>query len=264
MLVISLQHGVLSGESGFTLSNFTDVLGDPLYRDVALTTFQIATIAMVIQLAIAVPIAYVLAYKAGSFEIAAAALPRARRRAQPDGPHLRLADAARPRGADQRGPAADRADRRADRRAAVQQVRGHRRALDQLPHLHRDPDLRGDEGRRPQPVRGRPRPRRRLVDDHPPGAAAADRPGDLRRPAVGLHPAVHRLRQPDAGRRHQRLHARPGGQRPRARERRPQRRRGDEPADAVRLGDLRGDRLPAGEDQAARDRERGLARRTTP
>ena len=69
MLVIALQHGVLSGDSGFTLNNFTDVLGDPLYRDVAWTTFQIATIAMVIQLCIAVPIAYVLAYKAGRFEI---------------------------------------------------------------------------------------------------------------------------------------------------------------------------------------------------
>ena len=69
MLVIALQHGVLSGDSGFTLTNFTDVLGDPLYRDVAWTTFQIATIAMLIQLCIAVPIAYVLAYKAGRFEL---------------------------------------------------------------------------------------------------------------------------------------------------------------------------------------------------
>ncbi|HXV52186.1 MAG TPA: ABC transporter permease [Solirubrobacterales bacterium] len=69
MLVISLQHGVLSGDSGFTLSNFTDVIGDPLYRDVAWTTVQIATIAMLIQLCIAVPIAYVLAYKAGRFEV---------------------------------------------------------------------------------------------------------------------------------------------------------------------------------------------------
>lgn len=69
MLIISLQYGVLSGSSGFTLTNFTDVLGDPLYRDVALTTFQIATAAMIIQLLIAVPIAYVLAYKAGKWEI---------------------------------------------------------------------------------------------------------------------------------------------------------------------------------------------------
>jgi spermidine/putrescine transport system permease protein len=69
MFVISLQHGILSGDSGFTLTNYTDVLTDPLYRDVAWTTVQIATIAMIIQLAIAVPVAYVLAYKAGRFEI---------------------------------------------------------------------------------------------------------------------------------------------------------------------------------------------------
>ena len=35
----------------------------------ALTTFQIATAAMVIQLAIAIPLAYVLAYRAGRFEL---------------------------------------------------------------------------------------------------------------------------------------------------------------------------------------------------
>jgi spermidine/putrescine transport system permease protein len=69
MLVIALQYGVLSGQSGFTLSNFGDVLGDELYREVALTTFQIATAAMVIQLLLAVPLAYVLAYKAGRWEI---------------------------------------------------------------------------------------------------------------------------------------------------------------------------------------------------
>ena len=33
MLVIALEHGVVSGQSGFTLSNFTDVLTDPLYRE---------------------------------------------------------------------------------------------------------------------------------------------------------------------------------------------------------------------------------------
>ncbi|MGH2987130.1 MAG: ABC transporter permease [Solirubrobacterales bacterium] len=69
MLGIALQHGLLSGASGFTLSNFTDILDDALYRDVAWTTLQIATAAMVIQLLIAVPLAYVLAYKAGRWEI---------------------------------------------------------------------------------------------------------------------------------------------------------------------------------------------------
>ena len=69
MLVISLQYGILSGSSGFTFSNYSDVFGDPLYRDVAWTTFQIATMAMLIQLAIAIPIAYVLAFKAGRWEL---------------------------------------------------------------------------------------------------------------------------------------------------------------------------------------------------
>jgi ABC-type spermidine/putrescine transport system permease subunit I len=69
MLVISLEHGVLSGRSGFTVTNFTDILTDPLYREVALTTVIIATSAMLIQLVIAVPLAYVLAFKAGRWEL---------------------------------------------------------------------------------------------------------------------------------------------------------------------------------------------------
>jgi ABC-type spermidine/putrescine transport system permease subunit I len=69
MLAISLEYGVLSGQSGFTLTNYSDALSDPLYREVAWTTVQIATIAMVVQLAIAVPIAYVLAFKAGKWEL---------------------------------------------------------------------------------------------------------------------------------------------------------------------------------------------------
>jgi spermidine/putrescine transport system permease protein len=69
MLVIALQYGVLSGESGFTLSNFGDVLGDELYREVALTTFEIATAAMLVQLIVAVPLAYVIAFKAGRWQL---------------------------------------------------------------------------------------------------------------------------------------------------------------------------------------------------
>jgi spermidine/putrescine transport system permease protein len=69
MLVIALQYGVLSETQGFTLTNFGDVLADPLYRDVAFTTVQIATAAMLIQLATAIPLAYILAYKAGRFEL---------------------------------------------------------------------------------------------------------------------------------------------------------------------------------------------------
>jgi ABC-type spermidine/putrescine transport system permease subunit I len=67
--VMAFEYGPLSGQDGFTLSNFTSIINDPLYRDVALTTFEIATIAMLVQLFIAVPLAYVLAFKAGRWEL---------------------------------------------------------------------------------------------------------------------------------------------------------------------------------------------------
>jgi len=69
LAVISFEWGPLSGHSGFTTSNFTSIFSDPLYRHVAVTTFEIATIAMLAQLFVAVPVAYVLAYKAGKFEL---------------------------------------------------------------------------------------------------------------------------------------------------------------------------------------------------
>jgi spermidine/putrescine transport system permease protein len=67
--VIAFEYGPLADQSGFTFSNFTGILNDPLYRDVALTTFEIATVAMVVQLLVAVPLAYVLAFKAGRWEL---------------------------------------------------------------------------------------------------------------------------------------------------------------------------------------------------
>jgi len=69
LVYFSFQYGDLTGSSGFTFSNFTDILGDPLYRKIALTTFEIATIAMIAQLIVGIPLAYVLAYKAGRFEL---------------------------------------------------------------------------------------------------------------------------------------------------------------------------------------------------
>lgn len=65
----SFQYGDLSGNSGFTFTNFTDILGDSLYREIAWTTFQIATIAMIAQLLVGLPLAYVIAFKAGRFEL---------------------------------------------------------------------------------------------------------------------------------------------------------------------------------------------------
>jgi spermidine/putrescine transport system permease protein len=69
LVYFSFQYGDLTGQSGFTFTNFSDILSDPLYREIALTTFEIATIAMIAQLIVGIPLAYVLAYKAGRFEL---------------------------------------------------------------------------------------------------------------------------------------------------------------------------------------------------
>lgn len=69
LVYFSFQYGDLTGQAGFTISNFTDTLTDPLYREIALTTFEIATIAMIAQLIVGIPLAYVLAYKSGRFEL---------------------------------------------------------------------------------------------------------------------------------------------------------------------------------------------------
>ena len=47
LVYFSFQYGDLTGQTGFTFTNFTDILSDPLYREIAWTTFQIATIAMI-------------------------------------------------------------------------------------------------------------------------------------------------------------------------------------------------------------------------
>ena len=52
-----------------SLDAYTSLLTDPLYRKVAITTIIIATSAMLAQLVIGVPLAYVMAFKAGRFEI---------------------------------------------------------------------------------------------------------------------------------------------------------------------------------------------------
>ncbi|HET6831233.1 MAG TPA: ABC transporter permease [Solirubrobacterales bacterium] len=71
MLGVAFDRGLLEGGTGFnlTLTNFTDVITDPLYLDVALTTFEIATAAMLVQLLVAVPLAYVIAFKAGRWQL---------------------------------------------------------------------------------------------------------------------------------------------------------------------------------------------------
>ncbi len=71
MAGVAFDRGILDGSTGFelTFTNFADVISDPLYREVALTTFQIATIAMLVQLLVAVPLAYVIAFKAGRWQL---------------------------------------------------------------------------------------------------------------------------------------------------------------------------------------------------
>ena len=71
MAGVAFDRGIAEGDPGFsfTLDNFADVLSDPLYRHVAVTTFVIATTAMLVQLVVAVPLAYVIAFKAGRWEL---------------------------------------------------------------------------------------------------------------------------------------------------------------------------------------------------
>jgi spermidine/putrescine transport system permease protein len=71
MFGVALDRGLLDGGVGFnfTLTNFADVISDPLNRKVALTTFEIATTAMIVQLVVAIPLAYVIAFKAGKWQV---------------------------------------------------------------------------------------------------------------------------------------------------------------------------------------------------
>jgi spermidine/putrescine transport system permease protein len=70
MVVISFRYASLFGfESGWTISNYVNVLSDPIYWDVAKDTVQMATIAMGVQLLIGFPLAYWIAFKAGRFEL---------------------------------------------------------------------------------------------------------------------------------------------------------------------------------------------------
>jgi len=70
MVVISFRYASLFGfESGWTISNYVNVLSDPIYWDVAKDTVLMATIAMGVQLLIGFPLAYWIAFKAGRFEL---------------------------------------------------------------------------------------------------------------------------------------------------------------------------------------------------
>ena len=70
MLKISFHHESLYDfRTGWTLDNYREIITDPIYRQVALDTFWIASAAMIIQLGIGLPLAYVMAFRAGRFEL---------------------------------------------------------------------------------------------------------------------------------------------------------------------------------------------------
>jgi ABC-type spermidine/putrescine transport system permease subunit I len=69
LFLISLGMEVGRGQSIWSLDAYASILTDPLYRKVALTTVFIATCAMFAQLIIGVPLAAVMAFKAGRFEV---------------------------------------------------------------------------------------------------------------------------------------------------------------------------------------------------
>lgn len=69
LALISVGMGINGAESMWSVDAYTSLLSDSLYLSIAKTTIIIATSAMVIQLIIGVPLAYVMAFKAGRFEI---------------------------------------------------------------------------------------------------------------------------------------------------------------------------------------------------
>jgi spermidine/putrescine transport system permease protein len=70
LLIMSFEHNSLySTATGFTLDNFRTLFTDPAYRVVARDTLIMATSAMALQLAIAFPLSYFIAFKAGRWEL---------------------------------------------------------------------------------------------------------------------------------------------------------------------------------------------------
>jgi ABC-type spermidine/putrescine transport system permease subunit I len=69
LALISVGMGTNGAASIWSLSNYTSLLTSSLYLTIAKTTVFIATSAMVVQLILGVPFAYIMAFKAGRFEI---------------------------------------------------------------------------------------------------------------------------------------------------------------------------------------------------
>ncbi len=69
LFLISVGLGIGHQENAWTIDTYTGLFTDPLYRRVAVTTIFIATTAMVAQLVVGVPLAYIMAFRAGRFEL---------------------------------------------------------------------------------------------------------------------------------------------------------------------------------------------------
>ena len=69
MIQMSLLRFPPNTSSGYTLSHYATVLGDPLYRRIAVNTFVIATLAQLVMLALGIPLAYLMAFRAGRWEL---------------------------------------------------------------------------------------------------------------------------------------------------------------------------------------------------
>ena len=64
LALISVGKGINGAESVWSFDAYTSLLTDDLYLSIAKTTIIIATSAMLVQLVIGVPLAYVMAFKA--------------------------------------------------------------------------------------------------------------------------------------------------------------------------------------------------------
>jgi spermidine/putrescine transport system permease protein len=69
LFLIGFQHNSLFNVGGWTLDNFSTIFHTSSYRQIAVTTAEIATATMLVQLAVGLPLAYVLAFRAGRWEL---------------------------------------------------------------------------------------------------------------------------------------------------------------------------------------------------
>jgi ABC-type spermidine/putrescine transport system permease subunit I len=69
LFLIGFQHNSLFNVGGWTFDNFSTIFHTGSYRRIAVTTAEIATVTMLVQLAVGLPLAYVLAFRAGRWEL---------------------------------------------------------------------------------------------------------------------------------------------------------------------------------------------------